>query len=239
MPIGVISAIPEEYSKLSWDSEPRTETIINKIFQFGTINGVEVIAAECGVGKVNAAMTTSLLLGHYNCDGIIFSGVAGGINPILSIGQVIIADELIQHDYGTMSKNVFFNAIPGSFPSYTENDKNVSYKMPNALKNAIRHLLGPDYAVHFGKVLTGDTYVACSATREQLRNKFWADAVEMEGAAIAQVCCNWDKPFIVIRVLSDLAGNTSHFDFDTFVDESSEKAANLTQKLLPILDAWI
>jgi len=239
MPIGVISAIPEEYSKLSWDAAPRTESIINKIFQFGTINGVDVIAAECGIGKVNAAMTTSLLLGHYNCDGIIFSGVAGGINPKLNIGQVIIADELVQHDYGTMSKSVFFNAIPGSFPGYTEDDKNVSYKMPTAMKNTIRHLLGPDHDVYFGKVLTGDTYVACSTTREQLRNKFGADAVEMEGAAIAQVCCNWSKPFIVIRVLSDLAGNTSHFDFDTFVDESSEKAANLTQKLLPILDAWL
>lgn len=239
MPIGVISAIPEEYSKLAWDSSPRTETIINKIFQFGTINGVEVIAAECGIGKVNAAMTTSLLLGHYNCDGIIFSGVAGGINPKFDIGQVIIAEELIQHDYGTISKNVFFNAIPGSFPGYTEDDNQVSYKMPSTMKNTIRHVLQNTDGIYFGKILTGDTYVACSSTREKLWNKFGADAVEMEGAAIAQVCCNWNKPFVVIRVLSDLAGNTSHFDFDTFVDESSEKAANLTQRLLPILDAWL
>lgn len=239
MAIGIISAIPEEYSKLSWDEAPRTETIITKTFQFGKISGVDVIAAECGIGKVNAAMTTSLLLGHYACDGIIFSGVAGGINPNLKIGQVIIAEELIQHDYGTMSKNVFFNAIPGSFPGYTADDRDVGYKMPSAMKNTIHHLLGTETDIHFGKVLTGDMYVACGTTREQLRLKFGADAVEMEGAAIAQVCCNWHKPFVVIRVLSDLAGNTSHFDFDTFVDESSEKAANLTQRLLPILDAWL
>ena len=96
MAVGIISAIPEEYSKLEWDSEPRTETIINKIFQFGSINGVEVVAAECGIGKVNAAMTTALLLGHFSCSSIAFSGVAGGINPKFKIGDVIIAEQLIQ-----------------------------------------------------------------------------------------------------------------------------------------------
>ena len=68
--------------------------------------------------------------------------------------------------------------------------------------------------------------------------QFKADAVEMEGAAIAQVCCNWHKPFVIVRVLSDLAGNESHFDFNEFVDESSKKSANIVNKLLPVLDAW-
>ena len=88
MTVGVISAIPEEYSKLKWDGEPKTETIINKIFQFGSMNGVKVIAAECGIGKVNASMTTALLLGHFGCDSIIFSGVAGGLNP--GTGKVVL-----------------------------------------------------------------------------------------------------------------------------------------------------
>ena len=111
MTVGIISAIPEEYSKLEWDSEPRTETIINKLFQFGKINGVDVVAAECGIGKVNAAMTTALLLGHFGCSSIAFSGVAGGVNPKFKIGDVIIAEQLIQHDYGSIVEGQLISAI--------------------------------------------------------------------------------------------------------------------------------
>mgnify|MGYP003652286585 FL=1 len=68
MAVGIISAIPEEYTKLEWDSEPRTEIIVNKIFKFGKMDGIDVIAAECGIGKVNAAVTTGLLLGHFGCE---------------------------------------------------------------------------------------------------------------------------------------------------------------------------
>ena len=237
MTIGIISAIPEEYSKLQWDETPSTETIINKVFQFGKINGVDVVAAECGIGKVNAAMTTSLLLGHYNCDSIVFSGVAGGLNPDLSYGEVIIADRLIQHDYGAIVKNKFVQALPGSFPQLSEDKINeVSYDMSDDMKDAIKFVLG-DYT-RFGTVLTGDSYLACDITRDDLHKRFNADAVEMEGAAIAQVCCNWHKPFVIVRVLSDLAGNDSHIDFDTFVDMSSEKAANVVTKLLPMMDVW-
>lgn len=238
MTIGIISAIPEEYSKLNWDDTPKTETIINKVFQFGTINGVDVIAAECGIGKVNAAMTTSLLLGHYKCEGIVFSGVAGGLNPDLSYGEVIIADKLIQHDYGAIVNGRFIHSIAGSFPQLNhEEDYDFAFSMSEGMKESIRFVLG-DYT-RFGTVLTGDYYLSCTNTRNALYKKFRADAIEMEGAAIAQVCCNWHKPFVIVRVLSDLAGHDSHMDFDTFVDSSSEKAANVVTKLLPMMDAWV
>lgn len=236
MTVGVISAIPEEYSKLEWDSPPRTETINTKIFQFGSINGVEVVAAESGIGKVNAAMTTSLLLGHFNCTSIAFSGVAGGVNPKYKIGDVIVAEQLIQHDYGAIVEGQLISAIPGSFPSLTDDDTDVAYKMSPELRAAIKSQVGD--LVHFGRVITGDTYLACSDTRSMFFKQFKADAVEMEGAAIAQVCCNWHKPFVVVRVLSDLAGDESHIDFDDFVDDSSKKAANIVKRLLPVLDAW-
>lgn len=236
MTVGVISAIPEEYSKLRWDDEPKTETIINKIFQFGTMNGVKVIAAECGIGKVNASMTTALLLGHFGCDSIVFSGVAGGVNPKYKIGDVIIGEQIIQHDYGAIVNGQLISAIPGSFPGMVDEDEDVSYKMSKEMRKAVDDAIG-DYA-HFGRILTGDTYLACTRTREMFYEQFKADAVEMEGAAIAQVCCNWHKPFVIVRVLSDLAGNESHFDFNEFVDESSTKSANIVNKLLPVLDAW-
>tara|TARA_B100001094_G_scaffold105383_1_gene101552 strand:+ start:7852 stop:8565 length:714 start_codon:yes stop_codon:yes gene_type:complete len=236
MTVGVISAIPEEYSKLRWDSEPRTETIINKIFQFGTMNDVKVIAAECGIGKVNASMTTSLLLGHFGCDSIIFSGVAGGLNPKYNIGDVLVAEQLIQHDYGAIVNGQVISAIPGSFPGMVDENEDVSYKMSLDMREAIKRTVDDD--IKFGRILTGDTYLACSKTREMFHKQFKADAIEMEGGAIAQVCCNWHKPFVVIRVLSDLSGNDSHFDFNEFVDESSAKSAIVVNRLLPVLDAW-
>ena len=236
MTVGIISAIPEEYSKLEWDSEPKTETIINKIFQFGTINGVDVIAAECGIGKVNAAMTTALLLGHFGCTSIAFSGVAGGVNPKFKIGDVIIAEQLVQHDYGAIVEGQLISAIPGSFPSLSDTGEDTSYKMSPEMRTVLQEQVSS--MAHFGRIITGDTYLACSSTRQMFFEQFKADAVEMEGAAIAQVCCNWHKPFVIIRVLSDLAGDASHIDFDEFVDDSSKKAAAVLNKVLPVLDAW-
>ena len=202
MAVGVISAIPEEYTKLEWDSEPRTEIIVNKIFKFGKMNDIDVIAAECGIGKVNAALTTGLLLGHFGCDSIAFSGCAGGVNPKHNIGDILICDELIQHDYGAIVNGQLISSIPGSFPSLDDIDENIAYVMPKRLKNAITNVVGKD--VSFGRVLTGDTYLACENTRKMFFNQFKADACEMEAAAIAQVCCSWHVPFIIVKVLSSI-----------------------------------
>ena len=236
MAVGIISAIPEEYTKLEWDSPPRTETIVNKIFNFGRINDVDVIAAECGIGKVNAAITTGLLLGHFGCDSIAFSGCAGGLNPDLSCGDILIADELIQHDYGAIVNGEMISSIPGSFPALDDTDDEVAYVMPPQLRSAIEHEVG-DYT-KFGRILTGDTYLACENTRKMFRQQFEADAIEMEGGAIAQVCCSWHVPFVIVRVLSDLAGADYHIEFDEFIEDSSIKAAKTVRQLLPILDAW-
>tara|TARA_B110000858_G_C17762461_1_gene455233 strand:+ start:171 stop:884 length:714 start_codon:yes stop_codon:yes gene_type:complete len=236
MAVGIISAIPEEYSRLEWDAEPKTEIIVNKIFKFGKINGIDVIAAECGIGKVNAALTTGLLLGHFGCDSIAFSGVAGGINPELKQGDILIADELIQHDYGAIVNGQLISSIPGSFPALDDTDDDIAYRMPERLKNALINVIGLE--VRFARILTGDTYLSCESTRKMFRGQFGADAIEMEGGAIAQVCCSWHVPFVVVRVLSDLAGAESQYEFEEFVDDASKKAASIVSRVLPVLDVW-
>jgi len=236
MAVGIISAIPEEYTKLEWDSEPRTETIVNKIFNFGKMDGIDVIAAESGIGKVNAAITTGLLLGHFGCDSIAFSGCCGGLSPKHNIGDILVADELIQHDYGAIVDGQLISSIPGSFPSLDDTDDNIAYVMPIALKSAIEEVVG-DYT-KFGRILTSDTYLACDKTRKMLREQFQADGVDMEAAAIAQVCCSWHVPFVVVKVLSDLAGSNSPMEFEEFIDDASTKAAKTVKQLLPLLDVW-
>jgi len=236
MAVGIISAIPEEYTKLEWDSEPRTEIIVNKIFKFGKIDGIDVIAAESGIGKVNAAITTGLLLGHFGCDSIAFSGCCGGLSPKYNIGDILIADELIQNDYGAIVDNRLISSIPGSFPSLDKTDDDIAYVMPERLKNAITNVVGDE--VSFGRIITMDTYLACDKTRKVLHKKFEADGVDMEAAAIAQVCCSWHVPFVIVKVLSDLAGSNSSLEFEEFIEDSSIKAARTVKKVLPILDAW-
>ena len=144
MAVGIISAIPEEYTKLVWDSKPRTETIVNKIFKFGKMDGIDVIAAESGIGKVNAALTTGLLLGHFGCESIAFSGVAGGLHKECSPGDILIADELIQHDYGAIVNGQLISSIPGSFPSLEDTDDAIAYVMPERLKNSITNVVDND-----------------------------------------------------------------------------------------------
>ena len=236
MAVGIISAIPEEYTKLEWDSEPRTEIIVNKIFKFGKMDGIDVIAAECGIGKVNAAVTTGLLLGHFGCDSIAFSGCAGGLNPKQSCGDILIADSLVQHDYGAIVNGELISSIPGSFPALDKTDDDIAYVMPPRLKNAIPNVVDDD--VSFGRILTGDTYLACESTRKMFHKQFEADAIEMEGGAIAQVCCSWHVPFVIVRVLSDLAGAESQYEFEEFIDDASKKAAKTVKKVIPVLDVW-
>ena len=108
--------------------------------------------------------------------------------------------------------------------------------MPERLKNAITNVV--DDTVSFGRILTGDTYLACEGTRKMFRGQFGADAIEMEGGAIAQVCCSWHVPFVIVRVLSDLAGTESHYQFEEFIDDASVKAAKTVKKVLPILEQW-
>ena len=236
MAVGVISAIQEEYSKIEWDDAPRAETIMNKKFKIGKINGTAVISAESGIGKVNASVTSILLLSHYGCNSIVFSGVAGGLNPEFKIGDVIIASKLIQHDYGAIVDGRFIPSIPGSFPSLEDHNDPIAFEMSPAMKEFLQSQF--NNLVAFGTVLTGDTFLACSASCEKLRTRFQADAIEMEGGAIAQVCCQGNKPFVIVRVLSDLAGENSYTDFKQFVDESSMKSARIVSDLIPILDAW-
>jgi adenosylhomocysteine nucleosidase len=154
----------------------------------------------------------------------------------LVTGDILVADELIQHDYGAIVNGQLISSIPGSFPALDDTDENIAYVMPERLKNALINVLGLE--PKFGRILTGDTYLACETTRKMFRGQFGADAIEMEGGAIAQVCCSWHVPFVIVRVLSDLAGRDSHIEFDEFIDDASKKAAQTVSKILPVLDEW-
>lgn len=246
--LGVMTAIPEEIEDLGAAfTEKEQETVAGLVFRRGTLEGREAVLVETGIGKVNAAIVATLLISRFGCGGLVFSGVAGGLDPALGVGDVVIATRLIAHDYGALIDGEIRPYQPG-VPPLPGFDQTIGYDLDAEVLERLRPLLdgvtlpalSPDAAggvartprLHFGTVLTGDTFMNCGATRERLFTRFGGLAVEMEGAAVAQTAARFGVPVVVIRALSDLAGTDSHVDFGAFVHETAAVAAGIVRRVV-------
>ena len=238
MTIGLICAIPQELAHLRAAlADARSEAAAHTVFDTGTIDGYDVVLAGSGMGKVNAALVTTLLADRFGCRTVVFSGVAGGLDPTLSIGDVVVADLVIQHDAGVLEDERVRTYQPGHAPIINPTDRLGYPADPELLARVKERLAGisvPGQIV-YGTVLSGDQYLNCETTRERLRRELGGQAIEMEGGAVAQVCEAFGIPWLVIRALSDLAGGNALFDFTTFVDQAAAASATILRRLLPVL----
>jgi adenosylhomocysteine nucleosidase len=249
--LGVISALPEEFAHLS-DQAGDAHKIGGLSFWRGAIAGREAVFVESGAGKVNAGVATSLLLDRFECRALMLCGVAGGLDPALGVGDVVVGTGHIQHDYGTHREGYFMTIQPGSRPSRGTDDWKPGYPesepLVARLKAAVAGLvLAPMPAevgvgrrtpgIHFGTILTGDSFINAEDHRQRLHGEFAAKAVEMEGGAVAQVARRWggDIPFVNVRCLSDLAGRTSHLDFRAFLPIAARYASQVAHRLAPAI----
>jgi len=248
--IGLICALPQEHAHLvNAMTGVATQQIGGAGFSVGDLDGHRVVLSLAGVGKVNAAMVASVLADRFGCRAIAFSGVAGGLDPGLRIGDVVIADRTVQHDAGVIEEDVLRVYQAGHVP-FLNPTSQFGYAADPALLVRVRgHLEGlvlpalsrdagggdrpPRIAV--GTVLTGDQYLHCEVTRVRLHAELGGHAVEMEGAAVSQVCESFGIPWLVVRALSDLAGAESRFDFTAFVDEVAARSATILRHLMPVL----
>lgn len=251
-PIGVISALADEVKHFADGFEEATrETIGGILFRAGALDAIPVVIVESGIGKVNASVVTTILLTRFGCRALIFSGVAGGLHEGLRVGDVVLADRLIAHDYGALSAGVIKPYQPG-VPPLPGFDETVGYATDPALIDTLRRALasvplprlssaataGDPHvpSLHVGTILTGDTFLNCPGTRDRLYAAHGGLAVEMEGAAVAQVAERFGAvPVVVIRALSDLAGADSHLSFTDFVAEVAGVAAILVRKAVTVL----
>jgi adenosylhomocysteine nucleosidase len=236
--IGLICAIPQELAALqSALAETHTEAVAHTRFIVGVLDGHDVVLSGSGMGKVNAATVTTLLADRFGCRTIVFSGVAGGLDPTLSIGDVIVADRIVQHDAGVLENGSVRTYQPGHAPIINPTDR-LGYPVDPQLLTRVKDRLD-DTAVAgqivYGTVLTGDQYLNCDVTRERLLSELNGKAIEMEGGAVAQVCEAFGLPWLVIRALSDLAGGNALFDFTAFVEQASATSATILRRLLPVL----
>ena len=250
-PIGLISAIPVELDQLGdYFVERGRRTIAGLTFRSGALDGWPVVAVEAGIGKVNAALVATLLLHDFGAQALVFSGVAGGLDPALAVGDVVVATRLVAYDYGALIDGDIKPYQPGVPPLPGVSDAH-GYNLPADLVDRLRRALdgaalpalsaaatgGEARAprVVFGTVLTGDAFLNCSATRDRLHARFGGQAVEMEGAAIAQVAEKFGAPAVVVRALSDLAGADSHMDFPAFLHEAAGLAATIVRRVVPVV----
>ena len=251
MTIGLICAIPQELAHLrsalahSWGEE-----VAHARFDKGGLDGHEVVLAGAGIGKVNTALVATLLADRFRCRLIVFSGVAGGLDPDLHIGDVVVADRTLQHDAGVIEGGRLLTYQAGHVPFFNPTDR-LGYPVDPAILARVRDRLGDGFAlpplsaraggegrpprIVFAPILSGDQYVHCEATRERLFRELGGAAVEMEGGALGQVCEAFGVPWLDIRALSDLAGKDSRFDFMAFVDEVAASSAAILRHLLPVL----
>jgi adenosylhomocysteine nucleosidase len=248
--IGVICAIPQEWAYLhSVLAGPSREQVAHVTFDSGELGGRRVVLAAAGMGKVNAGLVATLLADRFDCGTIVFTGVAGGLDPQLHIGDIVIADRIVQHDFGLIHDERLQPYQPGYVPVINPTER-LGYPVEPGLIDRVKHRLegftlpvlpatagGEDRPprIIYGTVLTGDQYLHCERTRTRLHNDFGGLAVEMEGGAVAQVCEAFDIPWLVIRVLSDLAGASSGLDFNLFVEEAAISSARVLLHLLPAL----
>lgn len=238
MPIGLICAIPQELAHLrDVLADRESEKVAHARFDTGTLDGHDVVLAGSGMGKVNAALVATLLADRFHCSAIVFSGVAGGLDPALAIGDVVIADRVIQHDAGVLQDERIQPYQPGYVPFINPTER-LGYDVDPALLARVKEMLdGVTIAgrIAYGTVLSGDQYLHCETTRDRLHREFSGRAVEMEGGSVAQVCEAFGIPWLVIRALSDLAGGNSRFDFASFVDQAAASSATILRRLLPVL----
>lgn len=208
-----------------------------------TVDGIEVTIAIGRLGKVGAATTATLVHQWFQPRLIVFTGVAGGLDPGLGIGDIVIAERTIQHDAGYVDGRGLVRYQPGHVPFFNPTDR-FGYEPSGALLERVleamedfepRPVLGRRPRVATGTILTGDQFVNDETTRQRLFGELGGLAVEMEGAALAQTADILGIDHLVIRSVSDLAGAESIDDFARFLEDVAHNSAQLVRHLLPVL----
>ncbi|GGM30993.1 5'-methylthioadenosine/S-adenosylhomocysteine nucleosidase [Paraliobacillus quinghaiensis] len=222
MLIGIIGAMDQEVALLKErmviESE---EEVANCLFIKGAIEGKDVVVLKSGIGKVNAAMATTILHERYQPTYIINTGSAGGFATELEVGDLVIGNEVTHHDVDVTAFKYAYGQVPG-LPETYHADNFLIKKVEDAIAN-VTHVKGKQ-----GLIATGDSFMQDPSRVEFVRGQFpLLIAAEMEAAAIAQVCYQYQTPFVIIRALSDIAGKESSVSFDAFLEKAAKNAAEL------------
>ena len=245
----ILGAFKQEIILLEDKLTDEQEQIIEEIrFVSGKLRGKKVVIAYTGIGKVNAAMTTTLLIEHFKPDKVIFTGIAGGVNRQLQPGDIVIAEKTAHHDMGTFwPEGLFHKGVKNRLngwenPVFFDGDEQLIKLAERAAQQvdlrSIRIISGQrSPKVVKGVVVTGDSFIASADKCVELRKKLNADAVEMEGAAVAQLCFQRGIGYLVIRSISDNADEGAVLDKQTFYLLAAQNSSSLVIEMLGLSGA--
>jgi adenosylhomocysteine nucleosidase len=229
MTLAIVAAMQQELAAvLALMPDENRQVVAGREFWRGHLHGQEVVAVLSRIGKVAAATTATVLIERFGVERIVFTGVAGGLGPGVKVGDIVVAESFLQHD---------LDASP-IFPKYEvplyglsrfSTDPRLSAQLAAAARSAL-----PGVTLHRGLVVSGDRFVATTAESRALQSALpEALAVEMEGAAFAQVCHDYGVPFAAVRTISDRADDAAHVDFTQFIQEvASRYSAAIVAALL-------
>lgn len=227
--IGIIGAMEIEVESIkALLTEKNTKTISGTDFVSGKYAGKEVVVAKCGVGKVFAALCAEAMILEYKPEMIINIGVAGCLAENLKIGDIVIADKVVQHDMDTSALGDPVGMLSDINIIYIPADAHICA----ALKESVEDT---GIRCEIGTIASGDRFVSSSEIKSNIVNTFGAKSCEMEGGAIGHVCYVNDVPFGVLRAMSDGADDGAMLDFPTFAKKAAENSTNVIKKFLTII----
>jgi adenosylhomocysteine nucleosidase len=226
--IGIIGAMAEEVSMLiDRINDPKVTEKAGMKFTEGKLLEKEVVIVNSGIGKVNAALAAQVLVDLFDVDAIINSGVAGAISNRLSIGDIVLSEDAVQHDMDASYFGDPVGNIPRMKESYFKGDKKLI-----KLAEEVCAEVNPEIHVFAGRVASGDQFVSSAEKKHWLATTFNAMCTEMEGAAIAQAAYLNNTPFLVIRAISDKADGSATMDYNTFEKQAIMHTDKLVMGML-------
>ena len=231
--IGIIGAMAEEVAELK---ERMTEADIREKagmkFYRGVLEGKPAVVVQSGVGKVNAAMCTQILVDDFHVDYVINTGIAGSLQNKIDIGDIVLSSEAVQHD---MDATVW-GYQPGQVPGMD------TYRFPGdtrlmELAEKVNAEVNPDIHTFRGTVVSGDQFISDHEVKKRLADDFHGYCAEMEGASIAQAATLNQIPFLVLRAISDKADDSAQMDYPSFEKKAAEHCANLVVEFVKNFEA--
>ena len=193
------------------------------MFYEGELEGRPVVVVRSGIGKVNAAVTTLLLL-QRGVERVVFVGVAGALDPALKVGDIVVSTDAVQHDVDATALGYAPGEVPGESPAWEADAALRGLALAAAALEGV--------GVVAGRVVSGDQFIASANKVAALRAAYGAACAEMEGASAAQVCAKWRVPFVIVRSISDTADGGAEVDFRTFTPLAAARAERVVRGML-------
>lgn len=224
--LGIIGAMEEELETLLSALEAKTcAQHSGSNFYEGTLDGLPVVIVQCGIGKVNAAICTQILIDLFGVTHILNTGIAGSLNPELNIGDLVISLDAMYHDLDCSAFDYPLGKVPGmdttAFPADPEMIQQAwqAAEAENPGRNRI------------ARIASGDQFVSQKERKERIISITGGDCTEMEGTAIAQTAYRAGIPFVILRAISDKADDSAEMDYPTFERIAAHRCASVTRRV--------